>query len=434
MSSPTDTDAARRSVVPNAAAGSAWLAAVWTGLGAAILCATVAILAVAVCWLPVSGTTGRTNSAIRAGLLSLLASTHGGVTVDGVSAGWLPLGMLMFVGLTAWRAGTGLADAADALGERDPLRLVLVGATQAVSFTVGCLLAVPFATLGTSHAPFLGVGASALVLFALTGGTGFVRSSALREWCDAHRPSWLGLMLRAGAAAVAVYLAAGALLVAGSLVLHHTQVEALSAKVGGGWGSVPILLLGVLAAPNAVIAGSSYLAGPGFAVGTGTTVSVFAAPHGTLPAFPLLAAVPVGHGANPVVWTMVGLTPLLAGVWAARLAARATGLWPRLASAGGAAVFAGLVMLVLGWQAGGSVGDGRLQTVGPSPWKLGCLVAAAVAVVAGASVALAAAWRALRDRAVRDEDEAPLLRRLIMVRTERAGADDDVTEDGELAG
>src|SRR3954451_9843985 len=100
----------RRSVVPEAAARSLWKAAVWTGVGAAVVCAVVALVVVAVCWLPVSGDAGtggnHANSTIRAGLLTFLAALHGGVTVDGNFAAWLPLGMLIAVGVTAWRAGS----------------------------------------------------------------------------------------------------------------------------------------------------------------------------------------------------------------------------------------------------------------------------------------------------------------------------------------
>jgi hypothetical protein len=437
----------RRSVVPEAAGRSSWLAAIWTGLGAAVVCATVAIFVVAVCWLPVSDTPGRTTSAIRAGLLTFLAALHGGITIDGVSAAWLPLGMVMIVGLTAWRAGSGLADAAESLGERDPLRLALAGSAQAVSFTVGCLIAVPFATLGTSRAPFFGVATGALVLFTLTGGTAFVRSCALREWCGERVPGWVGQCLRLGATAVAVYLASGALVVAGSLVVHHDVVETLSRQVGGGWGGLPVLVLGILAAPNAAIAASSYLAGPGFAVGSGTTASLFDTAHGTLPAFPLLAAVPAGPGANPVVWTVAIATPVLAGIALARLAARVSGWWARLGSVIGGAASAGGLMLVLGWQAGGALGDARLHTVGPSPWLLGAAVAGAVAVatlvIGGLGIGCGAVWRGVRggdDNADDDESDfddllprAKRKPRLVVLAPDQDGVAEPET-DGELAG
>ncbi|MGH8861942.1 MAG: cell division protein PerM, partial [Jatrophihabitantaceae bacterium] len=358
---------ARRSVVPKpvrtAAHGSPWLAAVWTGLGAAVVCATLAIVVVAACWLPVSGTTGRTNSAIRAGLLTFLAGLHGGITVDGVSSAWLPLGMLAIVGLTAWRAGSGLADAADALEEHDPARLALAGFAQVVSFTVGCLVAVPFATLGTSRAPFFGVALGAATVFAVTGTVAFVRSSPLREWCAHRLPNRLPRAARAAATATAVYLLAGAAMTAGSLLAHHDAAERLSRSVGGGAGGIPLLILGVLAAPNAMIAASAYLAGPGFAIGTGTHVSLFDSTHGTLPAFPILAAIPTGP-ANPAGWTLAAGVPLLAGTLVARQSMRAEGWLGRLGIAASAAAGAGVLMFLLAWQGGGAVGDGRLQTVG----------------------------------------------------------------------
>ncbi len=432
--------------MPDAAGRSSWLAAIWTGLGAAIVSALVAIVAVAICWLPVSGTAGRTTSAIRAGLLTFLASVHGGITVDGVSVAWLPLGMLLLVGAIAWRAGSGLADVTQSLDERDPVRLALVGAAQAGTFTVVCLLAVPFATLGTSRAPFFGVALGAFALFALTGGVAFIRSSALREWFGERLPSWVGACLRGGAAAVTVYLAAGALLVAGSLVVHHGTVEVLSRQVGGGWGAVPVLLLGVLAAPNAAIAGSAYLAGPGFALGTGTRVSLVATAHGTVPAFPLLGAMPTGAGGNPVDWGVAAATAVLAGTTVARLALRADGWWVRLGHVFGAALAGGLLMLVLGWQAGGALGDRRLSAVGPSPWLLGGAVAAALAVTSlllgGVMVAMRAAWRALGIAEEPDDGDsfADLVapkrapRMVVWPQADDPADTDDTDEDGELAG
>ena len=74
-----------RSVVPPAAGRSLWLSAVWTGAGAALVGAVVAIVAVAVLWLPAAGSAGSSGSALRAGLITFVASLHGGVTVDGLS-------------------------------------------------------------------------------------------------------------------------------------------------------------------------------------------------------------------------------------------------------------------------------------------------------------------------------------------------------------
>ena len=391
-----EDDAARRSVVPEAAGRSLWLAAVWTGVGAAVVCATLAIVAVAVCWLPVSGTSGHSRSAIHAGLLTFLAALHGGITVDGTRAAFLPLGMMIIVGLTAWRAGSGLADAANSLDEADPTRLGLAGAAQALSFMIVCLVAVPFAALGTSGAPFVGVGLASLVLFTITGGVAFVRSSALADVVAERVPTGAGPVLRSAAAGVTWYLGIGALLVAGSLVVHSGRVAALSQQVGGGWGSVPILLLSVLAAPNAIIAGAAYLAGPGFAVGAGGTASAVSTAHGVLPAFPLLGAMPEGHGAIGPVWWLIALTPLAAGLALARLAGRAEGWVARLGVAAAAAGTAGVVMFLLAWQGGGGIGGGRLHTVGASPWRLGLFVAVELSVVSCTALGLAFVAQRLR--------------------------------------
>ena len=396
MAAPRDDG--RRSVVPHAAGRSLWLAAAWTGVGAAVVCATLGIVAVAICWLPVAGAQANPVSAIRAGLLTFLAALHGGVTIDATSAQFAPLGLTVIVGLAAWRAGAGLGDAASALGERDPARLVIAAALQAASFTVAALTMVPFAHLGTSSAPVVGVGAGALLLFLGVGGAAFVRASALRDWYGEHVPAFVGTATRVATVVIAVYLASGAVLAGGSLVLHGARVEELSRQVGGGWGSVPVLLLGVLAAPNAAIAGAAYLSGAGFTVGSGSTVGPFTSAHGVLPAFPVLGAVPDGHGAPWFVWLLVFATALTAGTCAARMVARVEGWRSRLRNVTLAVLLVAAGWAVLSWQGGGGIGAGRLRVMGASWWQVGGLVAAEVGVTAGTALAVAAAWRLVRAR------------------------------------
>ena len=425
---------------PTTVARSLWLTATWTGFGAAVVCAVLSIVAVAICWLPVSGSGGHTISAIRAGLLTFLAALHGGITIDGTAAQFVPLGMTLIVMYTAWRAGSGLADAASDVD--DPVRLLQAGAVQAGSFTVACLVAVPFAHLGTSSVPLLGVGAGALILFTATGGIAFIRGTALGPLVGSHVPELARRGARVAAAALATYLAAGALLVAASLVWHHRDVTSLSAQVGDGWGGVPVLLLGVLAAPNAVIAGSSYLLGPGFAVGSGASVSAFTTAHGVVPAFPILGALPRGHGATWPAWSLMAATALAVSVVTARTAWRSATWRGRFLDLTAAAAVAGVAMAVLAWQGGGAIGDGRLHVVGASPWLTALLLSGELAVLGALGLGVAALARRVR-RPAGDERQRlatavtvqlPELR-VVREQTDGAGAKpDEASDGGKLAG
>jgi hypothetical protein len=431
-----DQPGARRRLVPAAASRSLYLSAAWTGAGTALVCAVIAIAGTAICWLPAAGPAGNASSAIRAGVLTFLAAVHGGITVDGIHAAFVPLGMTLAVAALAWRAGRGLAETAELLTEQEPARLWSAGIVQSLSFGAACGLAARFATLGTSSAPVAGAAIAGTVLFALSGGAALVRSSALADEVAARAPSWLGPAARAAAAAASVYLAAGAVLVAGSLAVHHQQVEALSTDVGGGWSGAPVLLLGLLAAPNAVVAGASYLAGPGFAVGTGNAVNVGTVAHGTLPAFPLLGALPSGPGASAPVWGVVVTTPLLAGAVLFGLAGRAAGPAQRWRVAGLGAAGAGLLGCLLAWQGGGAIGAGRLAEFGVSPWQFGGALALETGVVAAAGLGILTLLARFRTA------EVPMPGRLVSAvkealaeaRGESAPADDEHDGADQLAG
>ncbi len=201
-------------------------------------------------------------------------------------------------------------------------------------------------------------------------------------------------------------------------------------------GGVPILLLGVLAAPNAVIAGTAYLSGPGFAVGAHAGVSPFSTAHGTLPAFPVLGAVPSGHGADTATWALIAVVPLLAGLLLARLACRERGWSARVSAAACALGLAALALLVLGWQAGGSIGTGGLGAIGASPWQLALAPIGPVAVVVAVGLA-AAAIRGRASRATVGQAVAALARERLSVLTdpgrEEAGEPDGDSDGGEAA-
>jgi hypothetical protein len=389
---------------------SLWSTALRSGVIAAVAGIATAEVVAVVCWLPDAGVSGRASSALKAGLLSFLAAQHGGVTVNGVSGHFLPLGLLLGVALFVWRAGQAIAEAAaDASAEPDrsrgsgsdviaPKRLAAALVIAAAAYTVCCVLAGAVSRLGTSHAPPVATPVAAFVLFAVVAGAALVRLLPYQV------PAGVMGAARGCVLAAALYLSAGALLAAGSLVLHAHRVVNISRQVGGGLSGLPILVIDLLCAPNAAVAGSAYLAGPGFAVGQGTTVNAFSASHGLLPALPVLGAVPDGHGANPLVLALMSLVPLLAAVGVAR-AVRRSGVAGWLRQVGFAVLsgaFAGGLMAIAAWLGGGSAGDGRLRVVGASPWKVGFAVAIVVAVLSVLAVAVLAAW----DRLVPPRPEA----------------------------
>ncbi len=373
-----------------------WWTSIRSGALALALGAGLSIVVAVVCWLPDAGVSGRPLSAIRAGLLAFLDAHGGGIRLDGVDTRFVPLGLTVAVLVVAARAGRTLAAAVlDDSGQQVAGALAL----QTATYVVGCAVLVPVARLGTTSVAYLPTIVSATLIFAIGSGAAVVVGCGFHE----RLPEATSASVRAVIAVVAAYVGAGALLAAGSLIVHASRVMDLSRQVGGGLSGIPILVLGALCAPNAALAGSAYLAGPGFAVGTGTHVSAFATSHGLLPAFPILGALPDGHGANALTFALAAALVVVIAVVATRSLTGVSGLLTRLRCAGGVAVGAGMAQAVLAWRAGGAVGSGRLHTVGASPLRVGVAVALVVFAATLVGVAIAALWQRVRPT----EDESP---------------------------
>lgn len=183
--------------------------------------------------------------------------------------------------------------------------------------------------------------------------------------------------LRAGLGTVASVMAAAAVLTTMAFVLGYGQVIALYEAVQAGiLGGVAITAAQLALVPTLVIWGASWLVGPGFAIGAGSTVSPIAVTLGPLPAVPVLGALP----AEPSPFGFATLAvPVLAGFIAGiavrpRIAAQLNGAplapWALLSTALAAVVAAGS-MAFLAFLAAGSAGPGRLAVVGPDPAAVG---------------------------------------------------------------
>lgn len=369
--------------VPDRVSGSWWQAAAWTGAGAAVVGTAIAVAVAVACWLPNAGASGRPVSAIRAGALAFLSAQRGGIDLDGTRVAFVPLAMTLVVAVIGWRASNLLADVLDRRRRPSRTRVLAAAAVQSASYAAACAAIAVVSPLGSTSVPLTRVTVASALLFAIVTATSLAWTSRRRRWWPVSLPGYVWPGLQAAAGAVCVYLGAGALLVAGSLVAHAGQVTQLSRMVGGGLSGIPLLVIGVLCAPNATVAGAAYLAGPGFSVGTGTAVTAFATSHGTLPAFPLLGAIPSGHGAPAVVRVLLVLTVFGAGGVAVRLVRRGVrnDIGELLCRLTVAAAGAGAAMAALGWLSGGAVGSGRLRLLGPSPGQLGLAVAGEIATV-----------------------------------------------------
>lgn len=206
--------------------------------------------------------------------------------------------------------------------------------------------------------------------------------------------------LSAATVACAAVLGASALLVVGWAYLGRGAVGAIADSLGLDLLGGAVLAVAQLAfLPVLVVWATAWLAGPGFAVGAGTHFAPDAMTGGTLPAVPLLGALPgadVTGGPAAFAPLVVVAAGALAGWWVHRATRRdpARHAWTASLACVVAAAVAGLAVAVVVTLASGAVGPGRMATTGAS----GLLVGAAVAgeVLVGALLVAAPADDVLR--------------------------------------
>ncbi|AXB46927.1 DUF6350 family protein [Amycolatopsis albispora] len=165
--------------------------------------------------------------------------------------------------------------------------------------------------------------------------------------------------LRAGALGLAALLVAGALVVLlGFGVSVPETMRLFDAETAGSGAGM--LLVSVVYLPNAVVAGLSFAAGPGFSIGA-VNVTPFAFDGGPVPALPILAALPEERAAW---WPALLVLPVLAGAlcgWTLRRCDPDPLVRVRAAAIAGAT--AGFGCVLLGTFAGGRFGDALFDPV-----------------------------------------------------------------------
>jgi len=333
------------------------------------------------------------SSARLAGQLWLLGQ---GAQLD-LPSGPLRLAPLVLTLLIAW----GLSRAAGSVvtlqarhtpAEVAPVVVVVVAVHVAVTALLALLVDGPGAEVGLLRAVLASV-----VVALPAAGWGVLRDSGLGGELADRFP---GPARALGKAVVAGTLALGACCTAVlvvALIDDVAGVSRLTTGLGGASaGAAGQVGLSLLLLPNATAAVIGLAAGPGFLVGAGTLVSVHGVSLGSVPALPLMAALPDTQ-AVPLLAFVSQALPVLAGLVAGLVLGRRLGdadggtvtaaLWGVVAGVG-VGVLSGLWVLV----AGGRLGDAGLAEIGAPALATGL----AVAAQAGIATALAGAisrWR-----------------------------------------
>ena len=203
--------------------------------------------------------------------------------------------------------------------------------------------------------------------------------------------------LRGGLASASAITAVAAVLLAVLVAVNYAEIvglyEGLHTEILGG---AALTLAQLAFIPTFVIWAASWLVGPGFAIGVGSSVSPLGTSLGPIPAIPVFGALPNGE----LSFGFVGLlVPVVAGFLpAALLRARfsdAIGSHSRIgwtiATGLGMGVVGGVALGALAAFASGAAGPGRLAQVGPDALSVG--IWAAVEIGLAATLGLFAAPR-----------------------------------------
>ncbi|WP_029146058.1 DUF6350 family protein [Microbacterium luticocti] len=210
-------------------------------------------------------------------------------------------------------------------------------------------------------------------------------------------PEAPALVVRGAVIALVALTGAGALALLVALIARGDEIVALyQAGNLDAVGVVVVSLAQLAYLPTLVVWALAFVAGPGFAVGTGTAVSPAGTAVGVVPGLPILGALP--ESVSP--WLLlVVLLPIAAGALAggmlraqvrALTAQSQVGL--RAALAAGTAALGGGGAALLAWLASGSIGPGRLAHTGPEPGAVA--LAVGVELFVGAAVLLLGPERA----------------------------------------
>ena len=330
-------------------------------------------------------------------IVTLDAATAAGLGLAGAEAPFpltlAPLGFALLTLLLGMRAGRRIAQTDHPL----IAELVAVAVFAALAFGVAASGHDPLATASLLQGTLLPTLVFTLGILIGTLRARVVATNAplrmLKTWIADWNPAirqTVASAARGGASATAAIIAVASVAVAVLIVASYAQVFTLYEGLhAGALGGLALTIAQIAVLPNVVLGAASWLIGPGFAIGVGSSVSPLGTALGPIPAIPLFGALPAGDFA----FSFVGLlVPVLAGFLAgAVLGPRRAGgdgtplplPWPRVIATGlGMGVVAGAALGLLAAISTGSAGPGRLAMVGPDPLPVALWAALEVGVAA----------------------------------------------------
>jgi hypothetical protein len=344
-----------------------WLAGVLAAAWALVAGLAVAALPALLVWIDEEAA-APVGEPVRIGGQIWLAGHRVGLQVDDADVRFAPLGMTIVVLLLLYRAARWAAHTAGVTSVRRAAVVVIPAAGLYAAGATG--VAVWSTTVHVSADP-LSAAAWAGSVAAVGVGVGVGYEADLGGRLAAWLPTGSLPVLRGAAVAVAGLFAVGSALVPVSAIANSDRIaavaEALDPDLTGG---LSLAMAGAALVPNAAVWAAAYALGPGFALGTGTSVGPNAVELGIVPALPALAAIPAEtYG----VWGWLVLVgPVLVGILTGLLTRRFStgGKWRRAVEVMLSAALAAVVMAGLAVLSGGSVGAARLSVVGPMPLEV----------------------------------------------------------------
>lgn len=236
-------------------------------------------------------------------------------------------------------------------------------------------------------------------LIGVNAAAWVARASQSSKWAG----SYVWIAVQAALLSVAALYALSSIVLAVNFVAHWADIVSVYQGLKPGpWGGAGLTLAQLSYVPNFATWTLAYISGAGFELGTNSSISPLGTVVPPIPAIPVLAALPTGTQS----WTVLLMVlPVVAGVVAGLYFYRggenhfddwlSLKTKQRWLSATGSAVLLGLVLGaiaavivgVLAWFSGGSLGFGRLTSVGPVPMTTALYVGVEVALGSAIGVA-----------------------------------------------